>query len=585
MRAVNELEVLDHYYHRLEQISEYCNSFLPEMFDWDASSPELRFQISVEYNALTHMSQAHIMEVFGPVTKESVKYLEERLQTSKNNLLRAKYFHFLFYLCKNNQYGKSAIEEYKLALPICLLNDKDQKGYVNFKELLNTVIGLTERIKYQKEEFKTEILNYLSDDKIYGRLKTWIALSASESGLFKPEELHHLPDMLCKLAATETEHRFIEINLELALKFAVKLKNAPTQKKINELLGDNEYLNIRAYDGKPESIAIPHQNNSTYIKIIQYYKDGKNDQKRDQAILAYNANKKNCRFLKITGTAPIRKNYGEMVQSIDDMLNSITSSSTKPIIAELIYGRNLLFIPDELLNQSVKDRHSALDPYLKPVWNDLNNNQKGSEPQDDYKFRLYKQSLNLSLNFATEIILVSLQNKRLSLSKLSKTLMTSTFFGQEITITRDGQDLSYKPFEMINVGIAEFLKQCLLLLKGKEPDWRIPIDFLSLKFEGILRDIISLSGGVTTKIEKRNSTELLLDDLLRSNVITDVFDPDDLNLFQYTFTSKGYNIRNNVAHSFYKPFDYPLQYAFLVFLCVLRLAKFKPASSKNSQPT
>jgi hypothetical protein len=67
---------------------------------------------------------------------------------------------------------------------------------------------------------------------------------------------------------------------------------------------------------------------------------------------------------------------------------------------------------------------------------------------------------------------------------------------------------------------------------------------------------------------------MLLDDLLRTESFAKLFSDEDKDLFTYTFTNEGYNIRNNVAHGFYLPCDYTAFKATLVLLCVLRLVRF-----------
>ena len=130
---------------------------------------------------------------------------------------------------------------------------------------------------------------------------------------------------------------------------------------------------------------------------------------------------------------------------------------------------------------------------------------------------------------------------------------------------------------MIDIGLKEFFKQCSKILRGQNTDWRFTIEFLSMKFEGILRDIIQLSGENIVKENKQGEVvNCLLDDLLRTETIRQTFDEDDRLLFNYVFTSKGLNIRNNVAHCFYKPQDYCANNALLVLLCILRLGKFIP---------
>lgn len=133
--------------------------------------------------------------------------------------------------------------------------------------------------------------------------------------------------------------------------------------------------------------------------------------------------------------------------------------------------------------------------------------------------------------------------------------------------------------------MKDIFHQFASIIKQGKVDFRIPIDILSIKFEGILRDIIELTGGSITRIKDKGDTSSGLLEFLfkKQNDLFDAgFDIDDLNLFKYVHTDKGLNIRNNVAHSFYKPQDYTFKNAVLVFLCVLRLAKAKLKYEKKN---
>lgn len=82
--------------------------------------------------------------------------------------------------------------------------------------------------------------------------------------------------------------------------------------------------------------------------------------------------------------------------------------------------------------------------------------------------------------------------------------------------------------------------------------------------------------GSITKVGKNNTTsQVLLEGLLKEARMQGVFSDEDVDFFEYVFTSIGHNIRNDVAHAFYIPQDYGIMQATLVFLCVLRLTTFR----------
>jgi len=583
--SLEEQNILDKFYIEMEKIVECIPLIQPDISDWSKVSSELQLKICIESNSLSILDHDNIRQIFNDRIDDVVVYLKERIQNTQNNLLKAKYNHLLYCLTRNNQYGKKAIDEYQRNLALFLNNQNLEILNTSFQDVFDIIIRLTETTKYKAEELKIQIHNYLNDPKIHARIKTCIIGSISKATLFKVRELDYLPELCINLSKNEIEHRFVEMNLRLGLEIAIRLQNIDKQREINELLGDNEYKNLMPYDGNFENIIIPHNNSIRFIKIIQYYKNANNVKKRDNAILDYIANKKNCKLLKIKSTVKSR-NGAELQRMVAELFFSIVNSSTRQIIYQLIFGDNLFFIPDVYLDKNVdENKNNIIYQLFNPVWIDLNNNKRNVEVKDHLRFQMYSISLSKTIDFTSDIIFTSFVNKKLSYNKVARVLSRNEFFGQELIITRNDQDLSYTWFEMIDIGLKSFFEQYYFLLKNKQPDWRFSIDFLSLKFEGIFRDIVGLAGGIITKIDDKGDTkDLLLDDLLRSDFINKIFNKDDLNLFQYTFTNKGYNIRNNVAHSFYKPKDYTMHNAILVLLCVLRLAKFNLMEMQKQKP-
>lgn len=574
MLTTSELKILKQFHSKLEEVNECTPLIRPDNFEWDTSSVELRLCICIESHALSRMEQNHIKNIFENDIETAQDYLANRIKNTSNYLLKARYYHLLHVLSNRHRDILQAIENYKIALDILLVNDPDKNKYVDFQEILDIVIQLCLKFKYKIDELKEQINNYLISDNAYPRLKTWIIKSISTSNLFRVKELQHIITLCYNLSHTETEHRFIEINLQLGLALSTRLQDSKNQKIFNELLGDNDYKLLRTFDGNPENMPIPHQNCYHLINIIQYYKNSKNLEKRDRALLEYNSNKKQCKFLKISAPSDVERD-SEKREALEYLLLSIISSSTNSIISELIHTVNLPIIPDELLERSRKEREKQIFLPFGSVKHDLNNNHKEITNDERFAFDVYSIYLSITVNLTIEIIMTCLMNRKLSYKKMERFLLTKSFFGEKLYITRNGIDHSYTWFSLIDIGLENFFNQCNLFLRRKTTDWRFTIDFLTLKFEGLLRDIVGLTNGVITKVEKNGDTsELLLDDLLRSKSLEIVFNRDDLNLFLFVFTNKGHNIRNYVAHSFYKPHDYTIQKAVMVLLCILRLAKF-----------
>ncbi len=135
--------------------------------------------------------------------------------------------------------------------------------------------------------------------------------------------------------------------------------------------------------------------------------------------------------------------------------------------------------------------------------------------------------------------------------------------------------------------------QCHFTNQKYSPNLVLSIDSLTLKIEGLIRDICQLSG-VTTFYMREDSKgrnierEKDLNALLREERIKELFDEDDLLFFKFLLVEKaGYNLRHKVAHSLMLFQEYNINYMHLLILTLLRLAKYdfvnkEDATSDNS---
>ena len=118
------------------------------------------------------------------------------------------------------------------------------------------------------------------------------------------------------------------------------------------------------------------------------------------------------------------------------------------------------------------------------------------------------------------------------------------------------------------------MNQCQKYIDGKEVDCRFCIDFLTPKFESLVRIFARELGVDIREVYDNNTSQLkTLEKILQDEKLKEVFNNDDLFLFRHTFIKEGLNIRNDVAHGLLMPTDYTVNKAILVFLSVLRLSK------------
>ena len=108
-----------------------------------------------------------------------------------------------------------------------------------------------------------------------------------------------------------------------------------------------------------------------------------------------------------------------------------------------------------------------------------------------------------------------------------------------------------------------------------------------MKFEGILRTFAQFLKVKTVKYDRKikGTREMFIEELLLDDKVQNYFNESDRLLFKFILLRNGMNIRNNIAHSFYRYSDYNLSKFLLIFLAVLRLGRYRILeNTKNSKP-
>lgn len=173
--------------------------------------------------------------------------------------------------------------------------------------------------------------------------------------------------------------------------------------------------------------------------------------------------------------------------------------------------------------------------------------------------------------------------------KLYSILNKYTVLGRELTRElNNGTAVSYTWLSMVDIRFESFFVQFRRLQNGKVADWRICIDVLALKFEGIFREMLAINSATITKYKDGNTSLITLEQMIRleSDDIKNTFENILMILILicyniYLSIAQCRNVRNEVAHCYYLPQMYTIEKAVLVVMGILRLAKFAPKNDAN----
>ncbi len=345
-----------------------------------------------------------------------------------------------------------------------------------------------------------------------------------------------------------------------------------------EQLGDNESRRIHEEKTLEGNILVGHSNQQVYLQMMKYYKKAGNSKKLLNATQKYNENKSNLKYIRIEETQELTEKDREYICGIVDEMGKC---HVETLFYFLASDNRYIFPSHKSIVETwekVKDAHYIHVEHFSPVKSDINGNQQETTHESMHKSQAFQMMFTNSFNLILrKILTTNFENQRFSYRNIKQILLNHSTFGLDLFAKRGQTEIRYTWFDRVDCAIKDYFVQLRNEKMGKPTDWRLVINTLTIQFEGILRDFIRVYSGENTKVKEGKKTvvaEMLLDDLIRTESFAKMFSEEDRDLFLYTFTNEGYNIRNNVAHGFYLPCDYTAFKATSVFLCVLRLARF-----------
>lgn len=505
-----------------------------------------------------------------------INYCINRLNETQNPHLAVRYNYALLVITKNNKYANGAIESYWNVLDFYLkASDSNVKNVFEFIASVKEMLQLY--ISYKRPEI-SKVANYLHDllSNDYPLiLKTGILSIFSEERIFKLVDIQHLPNICLNIYNKTLDKNYQKRTLEIGLKLSQRTKNNGEMMKFAELLGDITLQDIQAYDDN--NIAISHMNELTYEKVIAYYKLAKNNEKIAATTIKLEENRTHHKYIRF----PIYSKSDDRNIFID-CVNRLVAEEIKRNILEIIFplcknNHSSLLISYDKLRTSLS--HNKTDYFYTSCFEAVRVDKWGNKHTTTHDAVALHDSFHLMYQKSTLLYIPLLLCNCMKVKKINnrqlRTALKKAGFFIPISVRRSGGYVDIPLYDIVGKGLEDYVKQNNKFFVDKsKADWRFCIDFLTPKFEFVIRCIASILEIPVVKTNKEGEVQFVtLEKILAEPKLNVVFNEDDIFLFNHTFTKDGLNIRNEVAHGLLLPQDYTSEIALLVFLSVLRLSK------------
>lgn len=190
-----------------------------------------------------------------------------------------------------------------------------------------------------------------------------------------------------------------------------------------------------------------------------------------------------------------------------------------------------------------------------------------------------------------ELFYLAIKENQLSSDILLSFLRKHSWFGKKITKNLPGgKKIDHNWLNLLAPAINEYFIQMheYFLNPLYHPNFVLCIDSLTVKMEGLFRDICQLHGVttfyMTQDTKHRNIVrEKDIHALLYEDVIKKLFDEDDLLFFRALLVEKAsYNLRHKIAHSLMLYQEYDISLMHLLILSLLRLGRYDFVNNSDS---
>jgi hypothetical protein len=467
---------------------------------------------------------------------------------------------------KHQDYGKKAIDNYFEFFKLTALPLNDNLSSQAFGNYFKNFFVLSQTINYKKGEAIQYLLSILESNEVNEFQKCNLVRFVIDSGnKIETSILNSFMEFANKMAEVDfdlyAQEQFLELQLVLSQK--LKLSQKPYLDKLGEV-----YCKEAVLEG--ESLGAQ----GFYLKALNCFKEAGSKERIEEVSVLVEKAKSTINLKKISFEFKDDK-----LSKWFEVMNSFTDNLTEKYESNDIY--DYLILSDKLLPKA-----ELLNNNIRPVTFDLVNvmsfdiNKNISKSSEKFinSYSIHFQSFSIQQLWM--IFRKGITSRKISADSLLKFLNENTWYGLKINYSDDIEEV--KEFcwnEVLSPSITHFFSNIETDLASENNDnqnYILSVDSLVIKFEGLLREFSRRIGTQSIEVTKDGTQERIsFEKLFDNEKIKQILPEDDLAYFKYLFLKDGMNLRNNIAHCFYRTENYSSTLMLMLIVAILRLGNYK----------
>ena len=512
------------------------------------------------------------------IVDTDIEYLKQRLENTHNIYFKTRFAHILWVKTKQYEYAKQTVDCYFLLVENFRNLDKEnpQEHYgIEICYALWNLQDLAFSINYKINEFKDIILGIINnpnkESSCYLRLQLdcmKILLEKVGNEKLEKDVLNGLEDICQETLNTDLSKFFTTDYLEIGERISKILKTNSER----WILKQAEYY--EALSNKENPIIAPEY----CQKAIDLYKKLNNETKINELYKKYSYLSKSIKLSQYC------TDYTDLTPCIKECEKIAEELSSGEILKFIIYSSDIIpkYNEDKKFIEKQNEQYlfsslfhtNIIDEYGHVIG-------KLSTEEDELKHRMYNYCdiwYDMQSKIFSHFLKKTIELKKIN-AEIVLNFLKNTWYGANIEKElTNGGIYKYNWLQYIGPTIETFFVKFEKFIQGDKSSnlYIQEIDSLSLKIEGMIRDMIWLANiddfhpfyfDRNKNFNWRNINQYLKD----QNIIR-IIPKNDVYFLKY-FLTEHRNLRNRVAHSLTFLGEYGIYNMVILFIAILRLSK------------